>query len=188
MELPSVPDAAVAFFVGSSALGLIGLIVLFVLLHCIFYKVVPAYCALLSLGILFNFAGSLDYTHQSLKALSRLNEGPVILKLFGLMLLGYSAAMYHVGNSKCPTTKSINALVFGCGALAVLHTMVGDSWGPKAWSTLLSACATRSDTFLTLLLVTCSLLVALGHYLAPRIEDYLANAGCDARSKVILNI
>ena len=187
MEFPSAPDAAVAFFVGSSALGVIGLIVLFVLLHCIFYKVMPAYCGLLSLGILFNYAGCLDYTHHTLKALSRLHEGPVILKLFGLLMLGYSAAMYHVGNSKCSTTKSINALVFGCGALAVLRTMVGDSWGPTAWGTLISACAGRSDTCLTLFFITCSLLVALGHYLAPRIEDHLANAGCDARSKVILN-
>jgi len=185
IELPSWPDIGVAIVVGCGAAAIISLISLFVALHGVLYKLVPAYCLVLSLGILFNYPDVLEYAHPSLKVLrsSRVAEGPLILKFLGVLLLGYAAASYNVGNSKCSVTKCVNALLIALGGTGVLLTLTGET----SLTALFTVCLAKRDACIALALIVGSFLVALGHYLSPKIEDYLANSGCSARTKVAQN-
>ena len=193
MDLPSLADLTVALVVSGSALTIISGIVLFVVLHGLLFKGVPLYFTMLSLGLLLNYPGTLDYAHPSLKALSGISEGPLILRGLSVLLLGYGAALYHVGNSKCSVTKSTNALLVSLGSAGILLAIVNPSpaahslASPAGFAAFLTACATKPDACAVLMVVLGSLSVALGHYLSPKIEDYLANAGCSARAKVVTN-
>jgi hypothetical protein len=100
-----------------------------------------------------------------------------------MLLLGYSAAVYNVGNSKCSATKSANALLFSLGSAAVLVSSVEGATAQE-W---LARCIAKQDDCIFLALAVGSLLVGLFHYIAPLVEDYLERAGSCARTKVVAN-
>ena len=185
IEFPGIADIFVAIAVGSSATLCITLISAFVALHLAFYKLMPIYCFLVGLLVLFNFPGILHYTPPVLKSLQELpgTDGVVLLKLLSVLLLGYGAAVYHVGQSKCATTKAINALLFSVGTCGVWVAMSGQS----SYKGFLATCTNHAESGVAFCTVTGSLIVAAGHYMGPAIEDYLSHAGCQARAKVVVN-
>lgn len=182
-ELPTWAEMAVAVAVSSSAVAIITSIGIFVLLHSVFYKLLPLYGFILSVGILINYPGSLNYAHPSLKSLQLIKEGAFLLKVFALLLMGYSAAVYHVGKSECGRTKSFNALVFTVGATGVLFAMLDG----VTLSELVGVCISKTEAFRLLGIILASFVVAVGHFLGPYIEAYLSSAGCSARTKIVVN-
>lgn len=183
IQLPGLADTVVALTVVSSATAIIVGVVSFSALHALFYKVLPAYCALLGTGLLLNLPQALDYAPPALKVLRRVRDGHVILKIISMLLLSYSAAVYNVGNSNCSKTKSANALLFSAGAAAVLLSSV-EGVTVQEWMT---HCTSKPNDCTFLVLAVGSLLVALFHHFGPIIENYLEKAGSCARAKVVTN-
>lgn len=185
MELPAIADSVIALAVGGCAVAVIVVVAIFTVLHAVFFTLLPLYGFLLSLGILFNFQHALHYTIPVLKSLHTLRgtEGAVILKIVSLLLLGYSASLYHVGKSKCSTTKATNALLFSLGSAGVWITMTGR----ETIEGFLQKCVADTEGCVLMLVVASSLMVSAGHYVGPLIEDYLSNAGCQTRPKVMTN-
>lgn len=177
MELPSLTDMLVASMVGTSAGLVLGVAVAWVFLHVIFFKALPLYGFVLALGILFNYPDALNYTHPVLKSLQSAQDGLVILKLMSTLLLGYSAAVYHVGQSKCAATKAANALLFPLGVGAVWVALSGES----SVQGFLRVCTAHTEGCVLLCTVAGSVVVAAGHYAGPFLDDYLSFAGCHAR-------
>lgn len=177
VELPSLTDMLVAGVVGTSAGLVLGTAVVWVALHALFYKALPLYGFVLALGVLFNYPGILDYTHPVVKSLQGVQDGTVILKLMATLLLGYSAAVYHVGQSKCAITKASNALLFALGVGAVWVAMSGES----SVQGFLRVCTAQTEGCVLLCAVAGSVVVAVGHYAGPFLDDYLSHAGCQTR-------